>query len=58
MRIEKLKRRDLRQLLPIEGAVFPEPWSPEVFNSELALRKGGSTGRPGTATRWRATSAS
>jgi [ribosomal protein S18]-alanine N-acetyltransferase len=40
MRIEKLKRRDLRKLLPIEGLVFPEPWSPEVFNSELALRKG------------------
>ena len=40
MRIEKLKRRDLRKVLPIEGAVFPEPWSPEVFNSELALRKG------------------
>ena len=27
-------------LLRIESAVFPEPWSPEVFNSELALRKG------------------
>jgi ribosomal-protein-alanine N-acetyltransferase len=40
MRIEKLRRRDLRKLLPIESAVFPEPWSPEVFNSELALRKG------------------
>jgi ribosomal-protein-alanine N-acetyltransferase len=40
MRIEKLKRRDLRKLLSIESAVFPEPWSPEVFNSELALRKG------------------
>jgi [ribosomal protein S18]-alanine N-acetyltransferase len=40
MRIEKLKRRDLRKLLPIESVVFPEPWSPAVFNSELALRKG------------------
>jgi ribosomal-protein-alanine N-acetyltransferase len=40
MRIEKLKRRDLRKLLSIESTVFPEPWSPEVFNSELALRKG------------------
>jgi ribosomal-protein-alanine N-acetyltransferase len=40
LRIEKLKRRDLRQLLPIESTVFPEPWSVEVFNSELALRKG------------------
>ncbi len=40
LRIEKLKRRDLRQLLRIESRVFPEPWSVEVFNSELALRKG------------------
>lgn len=40
IRIEKLKRRDLRQVLRIEGTVFPEPWSPEVFHSELALRKG------------------
>jgi ribosomal-protein-alanine N-acetyltransferase len=40
MRIQKLRRRDLRKLLRIESVVFPEPWSPEVFNSELALRKG------------------
>ena len=40
VRIEKLKRRDLRHVLRIESAAFPEPWSPEVFNSELALRKG------------------
>jgi ribosomal-protein-alanine N-acetyltransferase len=40
LRIEKLKRRDLRYLLPIESAVFPEPWSVAVFNSELALRHG------------------
>jgi [ribosomal protein S18]-alanine N-acetyltransferase len=40
LRIEKLRRRDLRQLLRIESVVFPEPWSPAVFNSELTLRKG------------------
>jgi ribosomal-protein-alanine N-acetyltransferase len=40
LRIEKLKRRDLRHLLPIEAAVFPEPWSIGVFHSELALRHG------------------
>ena len=40
IRIEKLKRRDLRQLLPIEAVAFPEPWTVGVFNSELALRKG------------------
>ena len=40
LRIEKLRRRDLRYLLPIEAVVFPEPWSVGVFNSELALRHG------------------
>ena len=40
LRLEKLKRRDLRQVLRIEAMVFPEPWSVAVFNSELALRKG------------------
>lgn len=40
LRIEKLKRRDLRYVLPIEAAVFPEPWTVGVFNSELALRHG------------------
>ncbi len=40
LRIDKLRRRDLRALLPIEARVFPEPWSVAVFNSELALRKG------------------
>ena len=38
LRMEKLRRRDLRQLLRIESKVFPEPWSVAVFNSELALR--------------------
>jgi ribosomal-protein-alanine N-acetyltransferase len=40
LRLEKLKRRDLRHVLPIESNVFPEPWSVAVFNSELALRHG------------------
>jgi ribosomal-protein-alanine N-acetyltransferase len=40
LRIEKLKRRDLRHVLPIESVAFPEPWSVGVFNSELALRHG------------------
>jgi ribosomal-protein-alanine N-acetyltransferase len=40
LRIEKLRRRDLRAVLEIENAVFPEPWSVGVFNSELALRRG------------------
>ena len=40
LRIEKLRRRDLRHVLPIDAAVFPEPWSVGVFHSELALRHG------------------
>ena len=40
LRIDKLRRRDLRNVLPIENVVFPEPWSVAVFNSELALRHG------------------
>jgi ribosomal-protein-alanine N-acetyltransferase len=40
LRLENLKRRDLRHVLPLEARLFPEPWSVAVFNSELALRKG------------------
>lgn len=40
LRIETLRRRDLRHVLPIENAVFPEPWNIAVFHSELALRHG------------------
>jgi [ribosomal protein S18]-alanine N-acetyltransferase len=40
LRIEKLRRRDLRKVVPIENTVFPEPWSPQVFSSELSLRRG------------------
>lgn len=34
-----MRRRDLKQVLAIERAVFPEPWSVGIFTSELALRK-------------------
>ena len=40
VRLEKLRRRDLHTIMSIENLVFPEPWSPAVFSSELALRKG------------------
>ena len=40
VRLAKLRRRDLRRLMRIENGVFPEPWSPTVFSSELALRTG------------------
>lgn len=35
-----MRRRDLKAVLRIEERAFPEPWSPQVFHSELALRKG------------------
>jgi ribosomal-protein-alanine N-acetyltransferase len=36
----RMRRRDLRRVMEIEHAVFPEPWSRAVFASELALRRG------------------
>jgi len=46
-----MKRRDLKEIMAIEQDVFPEPWSLNIFNSELALRRGRSyrTGRIGKA---------
>jgi ribosomal-protein-alanine N-acetyltransferase len=38
--IAPLRRRDLRHVMEIEDAVFPEPWSQGVFASELALKHG------------------
>jgi ribosomal-protein-alanine N-acetyltransferase len=35
-----MRRRDLRPVMVIEHAVFPEPWSLAIFHSELALRRG------------------
>ena len=35
-----MRRRDLKHVMEIERAVFPEPWSLNIFTSELALRKG------------------
>jgi ribosomal-protein-alanine N-acetyltransferase len=40
IRLAQLHRRDLRRVMRIENQVFPEPWSPAVFSSELALRSG------------------
>lgn len=36
----RMRRRDLRRVMEIEQAVFPEPWTRPVFASELALRRG------------------
>ena len=40
LRFSRLRRRDLGAVLRIERRVFPEPWSAQIFTSELALRKG------------------
>jgi [ribosomal protein S18]-alanine N-acetyltransferase len=40
LRFSKLRRRDLGDVLRIERQAFPEPWSAQVFASELALRRG------------------
>ncbi|HUZ10605.1 MAG TPA: ribosomal protein S18-alanine N-acetyltransferase [Acidimicrobiales bacterium] len=40
LEISAMRRRDLRSVMVIEREVFPEPWSLNVFTSELALRRG------------------
>lgn len=36
--LTKMRRRDLRRVLAIEGEVYPRPWSRSLFLSELAQR--------------------
>ena len=33
--IEPMRRRHLREILPIEAQVYPKPWTPGVFQSEI-----------------------
>ncbi len=40
VRLQAMRRRDLKHVMEVERAVFPEPWSLNVFTSELALRTG------------------
>jgi ribosomal-protein-alanine N-acetyltransferase len=40
--IEPLRRRHLRQVLPIEEGAYPKSWSRSVFESELGQVVGGS----------------
>lgn len=39
--IEVMRRRHLRQIMPIEEVVYPRPWSTGVFNAELDLARRG-----------------
>lgn len=36
--LTRMRRRHLRKVLAIEGRVYPRPWSPSLFLSELAQR--------------------
>lgn len=36
--LEKMRRRHLRRVLAIEAQVYPRPWSPTLFLSEIAQR--------------------
>jgi len=40
LQLSPMRRRDLRHVMVIEHAVFPEPWSLNIFISELKLRSG------------------
>jgi ribosomal-protein-alanine N-acetyltransferase len=40
LQLSVMRRRDLRAVMAIERVVFPEPWTLNVFVSELALRSG------------------
>jgi ribosomal-protein-alanine N-acetyltransferase len=37
--IEIMRRRHLKQIMPIENAVYPRPWSTGVFHAELDLAR-------------------
>lgn len=40
--IEPMRRRDLRQIMPIEAAAYSTSWSRSVFETELAQARDGS----------------
>jgi [ribosomal protein S18]-alanine N-acetyltransferase len=40
--IEPMRKRDLRQVFPIEAQAYPKSWSRSVFESELAQVRDGS----------------
>ena len=39
--ISAMKRRDLREIMPIEQGAYPRPWSRTVFESELDRARSG-----------------
>lgn len=39
--IEQMRKRDLREVLAIENQVYPKPWTPGVFQSEIDEMRSG-----------------
>jgi [ribosomal protein S18]-alanine N-acetyltransferase len=39
--LEKMRRRDIKQILPIERQVYPKPWTAGVFQSEIEGARSG-----------------
>ena len=35
--IVQMQRRDVREIMPIENAVYPKPWTEKVFHDELEM---------------------
>lgn len=40
--IAPMRRRDLREIMPIEQGAYPKPWSRKLFDSELDHMRSGS----------------
>ena len=35
--IVQMQRRDIREIMPIENAVYPKPWTEKVFQDEIEM---------------------
>lgn len=39
--VSEMQRRHIRSIMPIERLVYPRPWTPRVFEEEIAMMHGG-----------------
>jgi ribosomal-protein-alanine N-acetyltransferase len=39
--IDRMERRDLREVMPIEEAIYPKPWTERVFIDEIEMMRRG-----------------
>lgn len=37
--VSRMERRDLREIMPIENAVYPKPWTERVFSDEIDMMR-------------------